>query len=113
MLIGPPCYNCTQDEICCEKPTSRRQKKARPDLEESLNSCWPQNLLDKDKLSPPPVTQNPFEGEFGFAGDLQGLLEAHFRAISECPCEQFGLLACPFCDTETLSNHVIKGTERR
>ncbi|KAH9224417.1 hypothetical protein DL95DRAFT_378022 [Leptodontidium sp. 2 PMI_412] len=119
-LIGSPCYHCAQDDVCCVKPMSRRQKKVRARSEVSPSSYWPQNQPEQESppssshsSTPTAQTQNPFEGEFGFAGDLQAILETHFCAVvPECPCEQFGLLACPFCDTENLSKDVIKGTSR-
>ena len=74
----------------------------------SLCASKPQIQPKEAIAPPPPMVQNPFEGEFGFAGDLEIIFELELSATSDCPCEQFGLLACPFCNTEQMSKDVIK-----
>jgi hypothetical protein len=72
----------------------------------------------------PSPSSNPFEGELGFAGDLQQIIESQccgesdfnsprgggsgIVTFQDCLCDAFGVLACPFCDTEALSKEVIK-----
>lgn len=83
-------------------------RKARALLEKSLQNHVPRISPNEAVALQPPMAHNPFEGEFGFAGDLEMMFESELSTNLDCPCEQFGILACPFCDTEQLSKNEIK-----